>query len=46
MVGSMLAGVISYQPAQAWMISLTDLTAWPVVSADNQLASFQHTWQC
>jgi len=41
----MLAEVISHQPAQGWMISLTGLTAWatmyqPVVSADN------HTWQC
>jgi len=52
----MLAGVISHQPAQAWMIGLTGLTAWaislwsvlttnlPVVSADNQWSV--HTWQC
>jgi len=26
----MLAGVISHQPAQAWMISLTGLTAWAI----------------
>jgi len=36
-VGCMLAGVISHQPAQAWIISLTGLTEWaislwPVVS--------------
>jgi len=30
-VGQLLAGVISHQPAQAWMISLTGLTA-PAIS--------------
>jgi len=29
-VGGMLAGVISHQPAQAWMISLTGLIAWAI----------------
>jgi len=31
MVGCMLAGVISHQPAQAWMISFTGLTAWAII---------------
>jgi len=43
-VGSMLAGVISHQPAQGWMISLTGLCNCmgyhqPVVSADNWFVS-------
>jgi len=29
-VGSMLAGVISHQPAQGWMINLTSLNAWAI----------------
>jgi len=57
-VGSILAGMINYQPPQAWMISLTGLTAWvitlwsllttnqPVVSTDNQLSAHLAVLHC
>jgi len=45
-VGHMLAGVISHQPAQAWMISLTGLTVWAISLWSVLTTSCQHTWQC
>jgi len=45
-VDRMLAGVISHQPAQAWMINLTGLTAWAISLWSMLTIGCQHTRQC